>query len=92
MAANWKKDPQATLDYAVDWTAWLDQGDTITAAQWTIPDGITQAAPAPSTDGGKATVWLSGGTVGQVYPITCRVTTSAGRVDERTVEILIAQR
>lgn len=86
-------DPAATLDYAVDWTAWLQTGETITTATWTIPAGITQPAGKPPTvTGGKATVWLTGGTPGTRYPITCHITTSAGRQDERTMTIDVRER
>lgn len=86
------KDPQAVLDYACDWSAWLAaEGDTATAIDWTVPDGLTQARAA-SRDGGKGTVWLSGGTVGEEYLLTCRITTAAGRIDDRTIRIVIRER
>jgi hypothetical protein len=37
-------------------------------------------------------VWLAGGTVETRYSITCRVTTSAGRTDERTIKVTVVQR
>lgn len=92
MAVAFRKDPDARLDYAIDWSQWLEDGDAITAATWQLSTGITQATPEPSIDGGKTVIWLSGGTDGVSYPITCRVTTTQGRVDERTIVILVAQR
>jgi hypothetical protein len=29
MSGTWIKDPDAVLDYTVDWSAWLESGDTI---------------------------------------------------------------
>ena len=86
------KDPQAILDYAVDWTGWLQSGETITDAEWAIPPGITQATPAPSVEGGRCVVWLSGGTAGTTYRVVCHVTTSMGRQDDRSHRIDVMDR
>ncbi|HEU0119019.1 MAG TPA: hypothetical protein VFQ91_00715 [Bryobacteraceae bacterium] len=83
------KDPNATLDFVVDWTAWLD-GDMISAVTWMVPVGITKTTQN-NTDS-TATVWLSGGSAKAVYPITCRVSTTAGRIEDFTFEILCAEK
>ncbi|GAB3884691.1 phage fiber-tail adaptor protein [Terrabacter terrigena] len=88
-----EKDPQAKLDYAVDWTAWLQPSETITTSTWTVPAGLTKASsPAESVVGGKATVWLSGGTAGTRYDVTNHIITNQGREDERTLVILVNDR
>lgn len=84
------KDPNATLDFACDWSAWLQEDETIVTSEWLPPDGITAATE--SVTGGKAIVWLSGGTVGESYQVTNRITTSAGRIDDRTMTIRVRQR
>ena len=56
------KDPDADLDYALDWSAWLD-GDTINTATWTVGAGLTKHDETVSGD--IATVWLKGGNAGQ---------------------------
>lgn len=80
------KDPNATLDYKVDWEAWLD-GDTIATSAWTVPDGLTADADSNTTT--SATVWLSGGTEGTTYTVLNRVTTAAGRTDDRSILIRV---
>jgi hypothetical protein len=90
VAATFKKDPQAKLDYAIDWGRWLAPSDSITTATWTVPAGITKTAE--SVDGTKAVIWLSGGTVGQTYSVTCHVVTAEGRENDKTVVFLIADR
>ena len=84
-------DPNAVLDYAIDWSAWLDTGETLTASTWAIAPsgGITQTgAPAASfTAAGVATIWLTGGTAGTLYKVTNHITTSAGRQDDRSITI-----
>jgi hypothetical protein len=80
------KDPDATLDYKVDWTLWLD-GDYITTSTWDVPAGLTEEAKVNDTT--SATVWLSGGTFGQRYEVINRIITNAGRTDDRTIIIRI---
>jgi hypothetical protein len=77
------KNPLAVLDYEIDWTAWLASGETIAAANVTVPAGITLSTPA-SVNGGVVVFWLSGGTSGQSYTVTGMITTSAGRTDVRS--------
>lgn len=83
------KDPNATLDYEIKWGDWLTS-DTISAVTWTVETGITQTAATNTTT--AATIWLSGGEAGTEYTVTCRVTTTAGRIDERSIAIRVAQR
>ena len=91
------KDPDAVLDYEFNWNPtpdgdnepWLQTGETISSYVLTA-EGIT--IDADSESGGKVTVWLSGGTAGTAATIACRITTSAGRTDERTASIRIRNR
>jgi hypothetical protein len=83
------KDPDAVLDYTIDWTAWLaDSGaDTIASSSWTVPAGLTQNNATHSTL--KATVWLSGGSAGTTYRVTNRITTAGGRTAERSFDVVV---
>ena len=84
------KDPSAVLDYVFDWTGWLATGETITDYTITADTGITVGS---STElDGKVTVWLSGGTAGINYKVACKITTSKGRIDERTIWIKVTDR
>jgi len=85
-----KKDPSSILDYAFDWSDWLASGETIASVSWTVPAGIS-AEDYDETET-LTTVWLSGGTADTDYNIACKITTSAGRVDERTMTIKVRQR
>lgn len=85
-------DPQAKLDYAVDWSAWLQSGETISDSTWTVPPGLTEATPGPSESGGVATIWLTGGTVGQNYMVTNHIKTSMGREDDRSLFLRVTER
>lgn len=83
------KDPDATLDYSVDWEVWL-AGDTIATSQWTVPAGLTKASESNTTT--KATAWISGGTVGQVYSIKNSILTVGGRVNNQSLEITVVEK
>lgn len=83
------KDPDAVLDYAVDWTLWL-AGDEIATSDWTVPVGLTKVTDTNTAT--KATVWLSGGQAGQSYTITNRITTTGGRTEDRSITIKCAER
>lgn len=103
-AAMGFKDPQAVLDYAFLWQDWLAADETITAHTIT-PSAATIAVDSSSVNaaavtldgieqkiGSVVTAWLSGGTVDTIYVISCRVTTSAGRVDERSFKLIVRDR
>jgi hypothetical protein len=83
------KDPDAILDYAVDWSRWL-AGDAIAASTWFVPTGLTKATESNTAT--KATVWLSGGVAGQTYTVTNRITTTGGRTEDRSFTIRVEER
>lgn len=83
------KDPNAVLDYSIDWTRWL-AGDQIAASEWIVPSGLTKMADSKTST--SATVWLSGGTASQSYIVTNRITTAAGRTEDRSFTIRVEER
>lgn len=88
--AHFTKDPNANLDYKIAWSRWLPEGDSLASSTWLVPSGITSTDE--SSDETSATVWLSGGEVGKTYEVTNRVTTAAGRSDDRTIYITVLNR
>jgi hypothetical protein len=88
--ASFVKDPAAVLDYRVDWSDWLETGDTIESSMWTVSPGLTQTFV--TFDGTSATVWLAGGSAGSDYQLTNRIVTTDGRTDERTFRVQVRQR
>lgn len=83
------KDPNAVLDYLIDWSAWLG-ADTIATCTWTVPTGITKDSDSHTTT--TTTVWLSGGTAGAQYTVANRITTAGGRTEDRSLSILVQHR
>jgi hypothetical protein len=87
--AVYVKDKDAVLDYKVDWATWLQASETISTSTFTVPAGITKDSQSNTTT--TATVWLSGGTVGQEYAVINRITTNQGRTDDRTITIRVQE-
>jgi hypothetical protein len=94
------KDKDAVLDWGFNWNdptavggPWLEEGETITTSEWIAPDvvdGIVIDSDTNTTT--TTTVWISGGTVGVVYLLTNRITTTGGRIDDRSWEIKVVDR
>lgn len=84
------KDPNAVLDYIVDWTSFL-AGDTIPigGSTWVVQSGITKDTDTRTTT--STTIWLSGGTLGQKYALTNRIATAGGRVEDRTIYVKVKE-
>lgn len=92
------KDPNAVLDYKFDWKAltngsgasnWLASGETISSRTVTVDSGLTKDSDSLTDTNTSVTVWLSGGTPGKKYKVACRIVTSAGRTDERTLVVTV---
>lgn len=86
------KDPNEILDYQLDWSRRLDEGDAIASAQFTLVDAAGLAIAAQDFTGTTATVWLTSGTEGEEAAILCRVETAGGRIFDQTVNLSIASR
>lgn len=93
-----EKDPQAILDYKMNWSDYLtDPVDSIASVLYVLTDPpdsslsiVTSEAASPYT-----TVWLSGGTLGTTYTVTARITTAntpTPRVDDRSFYVKIVQK
>ena len=89
MSTRYTKDPDAVLDFTFDWSEWLADGETISSHTVTV-SGVTRDSSTNTTT--TVTAWISGGTVSAPATVACRVTTSAGRTDERTISLRISQR
>ena len=89
------KDPDAVLDYAIDWGAqYLAAGELLASSEWSIvpdePGGVIVAGS--DFDASTATVKAAGGIAGRLYRLVNRVTTAAGRTDDRSIVIRVEYR
>lgn len=96
-------DPDAILPYYVNWasddgtndggdsdTGWL-QGDTIATSTWAADsDNITIETSSKTNT--VATVWISGGVVGQRYELTNHIVTAAGLEEDHTIQLICKEK
>lgn len=87
-----RKDPEAVLDYGMDWSEWLEADETIagTPTVTASPDGL--AISQVSHANGIVSWRVSGGSLRKSYAVTVRITTTRGRIDERSVVYSIRNR
>lgn len=85
------KDPDAKLDYKFNWKNWLTAGETIASYVLTVSGGGL-TIDTHSDNGVAVTVWLKAGVNGTERSVSCRITTTAGRIDERTMRFTIQER
>lgn len=82
------KDPDAVLDYVIDWSDWLGVAEVIALSTWVLT-GDAQITHSTYT-GTTATVWISGGTT--TFRVTNEITTNSSpipRKDNRTLVIKV---
>lgn len=105
MSLRWpNKDKDEVLDFSIDWSRYLDSGETLSAVAWKIKDSDGSKVdfdPSATVNGltlqtqsntaSIATVYLANGTDNTQYTLYCNVTTSSGRTAERPVKIRIRE-
>lgn len=85
--------PLEVLDYAINWSSWLQPGETITGTpiiSQSDGDGLLTINPNGNVtlvSGGTVTWWLSTPTVAVAYSVHCTITTSQGRTSTRRIAI-----
>jgi hypothetical protein len=88
------KDPDAVLDYSVDWGAEYLAGDLLAESSWSVepdePGGVTIAAS--NFDATTSVVKAGGGTPGNVYRLVNEVVTASGRTDSRSIVLRVEKR
>jgi len=84
------KDPNSTIDYGVDWSTWLESGETIVTSTWPETGALVSESESNTTT--ATSIFVSGGTVGATYTLTNRVVTSQGRTEDRSMLILCQEK
>ena len=88
------KDPDAALDYTIDWGSDYLGDDLLANSEWTVepaePDGV--AVVGDSFDALASTVKAAGGIPGRLYRLINQVTTASGRTDSRSIVLRVEQR
>lgn len=88
------KDPEAALDYAVDWGAEYLDSDTLAQSSWEVSplEAGGVSVLASTFDHLVATVKAGGGFAGRVYRLTNRVTLASGLEDSRSITLRVEKR
>ena len=88
------KDPEAVLDYSVDWGAEYLGGDLIAQSEWSVdpdePSGVTVVGT--DFDASTAIVNAGGGIPGRLYRLINDVTLQSGRIDRRSIVLRVEKR
>jgi len=96
-----EKHPNANIQYGVDFTDYLNSGDSISSAAVSIETISGDSAPLrlptdASTDvviaQALVNVRLSGGTTGNEYNVDVQITTTNGDTDSRRFRIIIGSK
>jgi hypothetical protein len=97
-----EKDPDSNIQYGLDFTDYLNSGDSVTAATITIESITGDASPlafptGAATDvlitgGVLVNIRLQGGTVNNIYTVKCAITTTLGDTDARSFRIVIKEK
>lgn len=97
---TYTKDPGDEFDYPFDFASStngssssdaLKTGETIASYSFDIPVGLTLISMQLANSNTTPVAWIGGGTAGQSYTVTCKVTTSSTipRKYERSIVIFI---
>lgn len=89
--SSYVQDPDDKLDYQIDWTTFLTDGETVSSYTLTSSDAAFVIS-GDSEASGVVTYWVTGGTDGSNYKVTCHIVTSAGREKDATDTFLVRQR
>lgn len=88
------KEPQAVLDYSIDWAADYLIEDSLEASSWTVEPveagGIT--IDSDRFEPGMAIVKVAGGVPGRMYRLTNLIVSAAGREDARSIMLRVEKR
>ena len=97
-----EKAPTANLQYAIDFTDYLNSGDSISSATVAISTASgdstndlrlpTNAATDVLIAGAVVSVRLRGGTLGNVYNVDVTIVTSNGDTDVRRFRVVITNK
>lgn len=97
MAQEFKQPSTDKRPIIMDWTSWLaaQNNDTISSSTFSYTaygssdTSLVITSPAPSFTATTATVWVSAGTLGQIYYVYNTINTAEGRIRTKVIKITI---
>jgi hypothetical protein len=85
------KQPADQLDYDLDFSDWITEGDTITGAVAVSSVPAELVIQSVSVSEQIVKVWATGGETGSTYQVTVTVTTDQGRIKELDFKIRVKE-
>ena len=71
-----RKDPSSVMDYFVDYSTFLESGDSLSTQTTTADTGLTVDSSTIMSGDKKVKMFLSGGTAGTTYDVKIVATTA----------------
>ena len=88
------KDPEAVLDYSIDWGAEYLGGDLLAESAWSVspdePEGVSIVGD--DFDATTTSVKAGGGVAGRIYKLVNHVMLDSGRADSRSIVLRVEAR
>lgn len=90
------KDTEAVLDYSINWSDWMPQGDSVNTSTFTVTaisgdtDALAVNSSAISTN--VCTAVLSGGTAGNIYTVSNTIATNNNITERRHFRVCVKAR
>jgi|ERR1700739_594035 len=82
-----ESNPSDNRDYSFDWSSILQQDETISTSNWTVPAPLVAGAKAINAT--VTTQWISGGVDQCTYRISNTIVTNQGRMLERSFRLVV---
>lgn len=87
---EYEHSPFATLDYGIDWNAYLLTGELIVSSVWNVDTGLTKSLEQILS--GVTSLFITGGVPNTIYKLVNIITTNQGRTDARTIKLSCANK
>jgi hypothetical protein len=97
IATRYNKQPNERKRYRIDYTNWLDTGESVDTVAFSVDNATTPPLVVdlvePTPDGLGVQYYVSGGVDGQNYVVTATLTTNQGpQVKEDEILFVIKER
>lgn len=90
--AKFVQEPNEQKRYVLDYSDWLDTGETISSVAFSIsPAGMTVPSSTIGTPANTVSFFITGGTSGTKYTVEAQITTSAGQVKEDQLVFIVRE-
>ena len=85
------KSPDDVLDYAVDFTQYLESSEVISTKTITVEEGLTKDSDGLDATSKKVIMWFSSGVAGNTYDVTVEIDSdgSPSKTIKRTVKLQV---